>query len=156
MSSSLTSPPQVGAAETAFRAAFTRLKLGKPKVMPKGTPVTQNNVAREAGRDPSALKKDRYPALIRDIQEWVEQENVPLKSSPTPQQAVKAARRRSSKLEERVEELKGDRDLAQSLLMSAQRELLEMWREVQSLRARVNDNVAGISSGPATREKKAS
>lgn len=57
MSSSLTSQPQVGAAETAFRAAFLRLKLGKPQVMPKGTPVTQNNVAREAGRDPSALKR---------------------------------------------------------------------------------------------------
>lgn len=154
MSSSLTSQPQVGAAESAFRAAFLRLKLGKPQVMPKGTPVTQNNVAREAGRDPSALKKDRYPGLIREIKAWVEQGSVPLKSSPSPQQAAKAARRRSSKLEERIEELKRDRDLAQSLLVSAQRELLELWREVHSLRARVDENVSGIS-GSSAREKKA-
>ena len=55
-------------AEQHFREAFERLKKNKPEVLPAGTPVTQNNVAREAGRDPSALKKDRYPLLVLEIQ----------------------------------------------------------------------------------------
>lgn len=58
-------------AEQDFRNAFERLKAGAPDVLPAGSLVTQNNVAREAGRDPSALKKDRYPLLILEIQAYV-------------------------------------------------------------------------------------
>lgn len=58
-------------AEQDFRDAFERLKAGAPDVLPAGSLVTQNNVAREAGRDPSALKKDRYPFLILEIQAYV-------------------------------------------------------------------------------------
>lgn len=54
-----------------FTEAFERLKANKPIVLPIDTPVSQNNVAREAGRDPSALKKDRYPILIEEIQAFV-------------------------------------------------------------------------------------
>ena len=146
MSSSSTSPQQVGAAEAAFQAAFVRLKIGKPQVLAKGSPVTQNNVAREAGRDPSALKKDRYPALIREIQTWIEKGVSAPNTTPTPQQAVKSARRRSNKLAERIEELKRDRDIAQSLLMSAQKELLELWHEVRALRAATTNNVTGVAN----------
>ncbi|HHK4937214.1 TPA: hypothetical protein ACQT20_005321 [Pseudomonas aeruginosa] len=55
-------------AEQAFREAFERLKQNRSEVLSAGSVVTQNNVAREAGRDPSALKKDRYPLLILEIQ----------------------------------------------------------------------------------------
>ena len=65
-------PDYIGDAEKLFRDAFDRLKRDKPKVLPQGTSVTQNNVAREAGRDPSALRKDRYPRLIREVQKWIE------------------------------------------------------------------------------------
>jgi len=58
-------------AELKFRQAFERLKKNKPKVLPAGTPVTQNNVAKEAERDPSALKKDRYPMLVLEIQAYI-------------------------------------------------------------------------------------
>lgn len=57
-------------AEQSFRESFERLKKNKPDILPKGAFVTQNNVAREAGRDPSALKKDRYPLLILEIQAY--------------------------------------------------------------------------------------
>ncbi|WP_318351643.1 hypothetical protein [Klebsiella pneumoniae] len=50
-----------------YRAAFERLKSNKPERLPKGTPVSQNNVAKEAGSDPSALKKARFPLLIAEI-----------------------------------------------------------------------------------------
>lgn len=59
-------------AEKLFREAFERLKKNRPKVLPTGTPVTQNKVAKEAGRDPSALKKDRYPMLVLEIQAYIE------------------------------------------------------------------------------------
>ena len=55
-----------------YRAAFERLKSNKPERLPKGTPVSQNNVAKEAGSDPSALKKARFPLLIAEIQKYVE------------------------------------------------------------------------------------
>lgn len=58
-------------AEEEFRDAFTRLKKGKTTCLSSGSPVTQNNVAREAGRDPSALKKDRYPLLVLEIQAYI-------------------------------------------------------------------------------------
>lgn len=58
-------------AEQDFRDAFERLKKGKTIRLPLGAPVNQANVAREAGRDPSALKKERYPLLILAIQAYV-------------------------------------------------------------------------------------
>ena len=53
----------MGKAELDFSAAFERLKYGNTLILPPGSPVSQNNVAREAGRDPSALRKSRYPRL---------------------------------------------------------------------------------------------
>lgn len=146
MSSMQIDPPVVGKAEAAFREAFARLILGRPNILPKGAPVTQNNVAREAGKDPSALKKERFPALVREIQEWIAAGGAPLKSAPSPREALKAARRRSQQLQERIEQLKRDRDLAQSKLMSAELEILELWREVVSLRQKVNLNVVSLES----------
>ena len=61
-------------AEQSFREAFERLKSNRPKLLAQGAPITQNNVAREAGRDPSALKKSRYPLLISEIQAFTASE----------------------------------------------------------------------------------
>nr|WP_302685079.1 hypothetical protein [Pseudomonas syringae]UVN17909.1 hypothetical protein pPsy0479a_00077 [Pseudomonas syringae] len=58
-------------AEGSFRSAFERLKTDNPSILAKGTPVSQNNVAREAGLDPSALKKARFPELVSEIQQWI-------------------------------------------------------------------------------------
>lgn len=61
----------MGNAELGFRAAFERLKAGNTLILPLGSPVSQNNIAKEAGKDPSALRKSRYPVLIAEIQAWV-------------------------------------------------------------------------------------
>jgi hypothetical protein len=63
-------------AENLFRAAYERLKANEPINLPKGTPVTQNNVAKEAGNHPTALKKDRYPMLVREIQDHLKQQEI--------------------------------------------------------------------------------
>ena len=59
-------------AQANFREAFERLKASAPKILPPGTPVSQNNVAKEAGCDPTALKKQRYPDLVAEIQAYVD------------------------------------------------------------------------------------
>ena len=58
-------------AEQRFRAAFERLKQGKPVRLEKGVEISQNNVAKEAGLHPTALKKDRFPTLVIEIQQEV-------------------------------------------------------------------------------------
>lgn len=128
MSSPRTSEPLVGDAEQAFREAFDRLKLGKPRVLPKGAPVTQNNVAREAGRDPTALRKSRYPALVREIQQWVADHEAALPDSAA--QAKKKARAKNRNLRELLAAFKLERDTALSLLVHADAKILELTMEL--------------------------
>ncbi len=66
----------MGEAEKNLRKAFNRLKVNKPINVPKGTKVSQNNVAREAGKHPTALKKDRYPLLVLEIQDYLKQQEI--------------------------------------------------------------------------------
>lgn len=58
-------------AEANFREAFERLISGAPKILSAGAQVSQNNVAKEAGCDPSALRKSRFPSLVAEIQSYV-------------------------------------------------------------------------------------
>lgn len=44
-------------AEEIFKQAFDRLKKNVPINVPNGTKVSQNNIAKEAGKHPTALKK---------------------------------------------------------------------------------------------------
>ena len=121
-------------AEQRFRAAFERLRADKPQVLPHGTPVSQNNVAKEAGTDPTALKKQRYPALIREIQAYVEiadQERTIQKERRSRQ------RRRREDLKVTVKKLREQRDHAQSQLASAHRAVLELLQENAILKARI-------------------
>ena len=56
-------------AEALFREAFERLKANNPINVQVGTKISQNNVAKEAGKHPTALKKDRFPVLFLEIQD---------------------------------------------------------------------------------------
>ena len=111
-------------AEGRFRLAFERLKAGKPSVLPKGATVSQNNVAREAGcADPGALKKSRYPELIREIQAYVELHPVEEDSVRKESKDRRNARR---SLQEELVEARQQRDMAQSVLVSADRRIIEL------------------------------
>lgn len=120
--------PEQGA-EQQFRDAFDRLKRGKPQRLPLGAFVTQNNVAKEAGKDPSALKKARYPNLVQDIQAWVAMHG-PDKPLSRRQQAM-AQRKKRSDVRARQAEVIAQRDLALSLLVSADDQLLHLLKEVE-------------------------
>lgn len=121
-------------AEQRFRAAFERLRTGRPERLPKGVLVSQNNVAKEAGADPSALRKSRYPELIREIQAFVE---IAYQQAAIDKHRREKRRRRSESLQEKVKVLRAQRDQAQSQLSSAHRQILELLRENKVLEARL-------------------
>jgi len=133
MSSLSVNPRGAGRAEKAFREAFERLKLGKPERLPVGTSLSQNNVAREAGSDPSALKKSRYPSLINEIQLWINEHNT---TPPTSaRKKALALRKRNRSLKEIINDLKLQRDIAASLLVEADAKILELTMENIRLQA---------------------
>jgi hypothetical protein len=128
-------PSQSETAEQRFRQAFERLKDNRPEVLPRGTSVTQNNVAREAGTDPTALRKARYPALVREIQAWVEVH------SHLEEKKAERQRRCGEResLEDQLVRVKKERDDAQSKLASAHHAVLQLLQGKAQLQARIND-----------------
>lgn len=119
--------PPKGRAESAFREAFDRLKRGKPDRLPKDTAVSQNNVAKEAGCDPSALRKARFPSLIAEIQRWIAEHA--LDAPKSPRQTLLVQRSRNRSLREKIEALKVERDHALSLLVEADSKILDLTLE---------------------------
>ena len=86
--------------------------------------MSQNNVARETGRDSSALRKSRYPGLIAEIQQWIEANATDKPKSP--RQILLAQSRRNRSLRDKIEALKIQRDHALSLLTEADAKILEL------------------------------
>ena len=118
-------------AEQQFRAAFERLKAQKPLRLGSSSPVTQNNVAKEAGKDPSALRKSRYPTLIAEIQRWVEHHSD--EKPPSPRQKTLAQRRRNRSLREQIETIKAERDIVVSQLLAAHTKILDLTAQIIDL-----------------------
>ena len=123
---------QMSKAELQFYEAFIRLKNNKPNILPKGTKVSQNNVAKEAGVDPSALRKSRYPNLISEIQEWMDQnpqnDNVSKKKNEKSRSIDKI-----STLNNRIDVLTQERDDAVSKLLEAQLTIIELSLQLEKI-----------------------
>lgn len=116
-------------AEELFREAFERLKRNKPVILPKGTPLSQNNVAKEAGRDPSALKKSRYPLLVLEIQEY---------SALQESQEKKVSQQkdnRKRKLQEKLKDCQNQRDQLCSIVDAQQNLIEELQDRIQEFEA---------------------
>lgn len=116
-------------AEQEFRDAFTRLKKGKTLRLPLGEPVTQNNVSREAGRDPSALKKDRYPLLILEIQAYISSQLEQKKEG----KRSKDNRARTNK--QKVEDYRKQIDHLSSIVAAQNSKIEELLDEIEHLKA---------------------
>lgn len=125
-------------AEDMFREAFERLKSNRPLILPRGTPLSQNNVAKEAGRDPSALKKSRYPLLVLEIQEFIE-----LKDSQE-QKGKEQRDNRKRKIQEKLKDCQKQRDKLCSIV-DAQQQMIE---ELQSRILELEDskNIINLNS----------
>jgi len=138
-------------AEAAFREAFERLKRCKPERLPLGTPVSQNNVAKEAGCDPSALRKTRYPSLIKEIQQWIQEHKPP--AARSPRQSIVVKRKQNRSLKEKIEELKSQRDHVTSLLLEADAKIVDLTGEITRLQALgESSNVTPIWSSKSKKE----
>lgn len=124
-------------AEANFREAFERLKAGVPKALPAGTLVSQNNVAKEAGCDPSALRKARFPSLVEEIQTYLATNSQERPSSE--RQRLLKARQVSRSKSETIANLKTQRDDAVSRLVEAYELIGTLTRRVRDLQARLED-----------------
>lgn len=123
--------PARRSASDQYRDAFERLKLNRPQLLPKGTPVTQNNVAREAGSDPSALKKSRFPSLIAEIKTYVGQHAE--ERPPSLSKVNLLARQKSRALRDRIEQVARQRDQLASLLSEADAKIIELYDRIAEL-----------------------
>lgn len=119
-----------------YREAFERLKLNRPQLLPKGSPVSQNNVAREAGSDPSALKKSRFPSLIAEIKNYVEQHAE--ERPPSLNQVNILARQKNRALRDRIEQVARQRDQLASLLSEADAKIIELYDRIFELERQVS------------------
>lgn len=122
-------------AKDRFRQAFERLKVDKPAILKPGTPVSQNNVAKEAGCDPSALRKSRFPSLIREIQAYVELHG---NLRPSKRQVEIKKRKARQEQKHRLDDVVAERDSAQSQMVSANRRIVELTEELKLLRMQLD------------------
>ncbi len=129
--------PTSKTAETNFREAFERLKSGVPKILPAGTMVSQNNVAKEAGCDPSALRKGRFPGLIEEIQAYLATPD--LERPTSERQRLLKARQVSRSKTQTIASLKAQRDDAVSRLVEADEFISRLTLRIQDLEARLED-----------------
>lgn len=124
-------------AEANFREAFERLKIGAPKVLPAGAQVSQNNVAKEAGRDPTALRKSRFPSLVAEIQNHVAAHGGECPESE--RQKLLKHRKRSRSTREEIADLKKQRDVTAGLLVEANAQIAILTRRLAYAEARIDD-----------------
>lgn len=129
-------PDAAASAEQRFRDAFERLKLGVPHVLPKGTPVSQNNVAKEAGCDPSALRKARFPLLVLSIQEWVESRKGD--QQPSERQRLLKQRSKNRDMRSTIADLKRQRDIAAGMLADADLRIVELTEKLADMQAKLD------------------
>lgn len=121
-----------------FEDAFDRLKRGKPTRLPSGASVTQNNVAKEAGRDPSALRAERYPELLQRIKAYI------ASAKETAGSGKRAARSRARKIEERLADCRRQRDRLLSVAHAQETLIGELMEKIQS---HSDDEVVELRSG---------
>jgi hypothetical protein len=111
-----------------FREAFERLKSGKPINLPVGSKVSQNNVAKEAGRHPTALKKDRYELLIAEIQACVEAQD---EDATTKRKSAEKGKR---SIKKKNEDLRRQLNKAESTIEALENLVIDLKEEITCLK----------------------
>ncbi|MCU1756336.1 hypothetical protein [Pseudomonas helleri] len=121
-------------AEQRFRQAFERLKKGTQTILPVTAQVSQNNVAKEAGCDPSALRKSRFPSLVREIQAYIEIQQV---HYPSLRSLKAKQKNKRIDLKTRIIVITKQRDEAHSRLLHFQLIAQEMGEEIIALKLKL-------------------
>lgn len=117
-------------AEELFTEAFERLKANQPTELSKGTPVTQNNVAREAGRNTSALRKERYPRLVLEIQAWMRSQKEQYNSKK------RSTDNRSRTLKQKLQDHQKQVEKLSSIVSAQDNYIIELLEEIDQLKSR--------------------
>jgi len=118
---------QYDSPEAKYRAAFERLKTDKPTLLKKGSKLSQANVAKEAGDHPTALKKDRYPTLIMEIQDEITRRKVK-KEGKTDD-----SRQKRIYDKQRLQDCKAQRDKMFSIIASQETLIEELMNKIDQL-----------------------
>lgn len=129
--------PNPKKAEANFREAFERLKIGASKVIAAGSHLSQNNVAKEAGCDPSALRKSRFPSLVAEIQNYLA-----VHTSERPEsvrQKLLKRRKRGRADRDTIGDLKKQRDNAAGLLVDANAQISILTRRLRDMEVRMGN-----------------
>ena len=118
-----------GAADL-FRAAFQRLVNGEARHLPPDAPVTLTNVAKEAGRSPSALRVDRYPDLMREIKDRMRLDE---ETEKLGRSGKTAGNSRNRTLKKRLDDCMRQRDRLLSICHSQQTLIEELQDDIRQL-----------------------
>jgi predicted RNase H-like nuclease (RuvC/YqgF family) len=118
-------------AEDLFREAFERLKVNKPINIASDSKVTQNNIAREAGKHPTALKLDRYPLLVLEIQSYTESQKEEQVSRR------KSSDRRSRSDKDKLADYKNQVDKMSSIIEALHNHIETLDDEIEDLKTGV-------------------
>ena len=118
-------------AEQEFRAAWQRIKDGKPIRITVGAPATLANIAREAGKDPSSLKRSRYPLLVHEV----ETDNqliaeLPASVDRSLSSQLNGARDENRRILLDMDVLRAERDALKSQVLNLQLALLEKTQQL--------------------------
>lgn len=119
-------------AEEEYRRAFRRIVEGKTIRISKNAKLTLASIAREAGKDPSALKKSRYPTFIAEVEEYNSSPVATVKRADRSLTAqLKAARAENDVLRKQYTELAAERDLAHSKVLNLQQAFIVKCLELE-------------------------
>lgn len=119
-------------AEVEYRKAFNRIIEGKAVRVGKTASPTLANIAREAGKDPSALKKSRYPGFIGEVEAFNQvSSSVKDETDRSLTAQLKSARQENKRLREEYELLSIERDLSHSRVLNLQQAIVELSFEIE-------------------------
>lgn len=135
-------PSSKVSAECRFRAALARIIDGSALNVERNAQITQNNVAREAGVDPSALRASRYPALVKEIRDLACIARANVGRMGHKPHLPRSEERRDEK--QRYQDMKRQRDHAAALLASADSEVLRLMLRVRDLERHIEETSPGV------------
>jgi len=135
-------PSSKVSAESKFRAALARIIDGSALNVERNARITQNNVAREAGVDPSALRASRYPALVMEIRDLADIARADVGRMGHKPHRPGSEERRNEK--QRYQDMKRQRDHAAALLASADSEVLRLMLRVRDLERHIEETSPGV------------
>lgn len=108
-----------------YFAALHRLKSGQPSVVPKGTKITNNSVALEAGRSKGSIKKSR--AVFSDLIQAID-DAATIQAKPNNEQ-----KERLTKAKGQAAQCRQDLDAALAREISLLHELYETRKKLAKL-----------------------